>query len=936
MGGDHKCPVCQATFTRPQHVARHMRSRESHPIPSFPRYRFDVPSGAERWGVEAICMPTKFASPHSPVPSSCLPPFLPFIHLPSLHQYTGDRPYKCQHCGDQFARSDLLSRHVNKCHAAEKNLGGAPLIPGVAPGRRKGSTAATRATTSKQACDQCVQSSLPCDGSNPCAKCVSRKTRCTFVKFHRQTAPVGPGHPSSLAAAASHPSLGNPNASPSMPSASLASSPLGGLGGLSSGPGLHLTGGLGGVGVGVGPGGGGGPMALQHPGHPALSANSPHPLPLHAHAHSHLVAHQAGGQGPGPGQPFLYAQQVAGGGGGYSFTRDSLREMREGPGGGGGSSTSSPTSGYAEYDSGAYAAGAGGERRLGSRERDYYPQPPGSAPGSSSAGYYSEYRNEPFDARGEHSAFDARSERSFEYDRRSEHSGFDGRSEHGGFDGRSEHSGFDGRSEHSGSVGGSRPQSSGGPGGDYAPFLPNGHHASASIDLHELGRHHPDLRQRSEFSSAFGLMSLDDPNVLAGLAADGVPFFSQRAPGSSSSSSSHSHSHSHHSQAGHTGLTPGTGPGVGHTGLTPHGEKARAMQLVPPLAYQAYPPLGPPAGVGVGAQTPSTREAETRELREFWKAYMRTPLTGPGDVSALGLQTPSANAGAALAAGLGPPSASGRRYRVASLPSVKTPEGEMDAAPSYAAVHQPGQGGGGGGPQTQQARTMHNDDLRSYEAAVLARKAPELTLRKPARRPTTSAGVSQPQQQQQQQPPPSFDFGAAGRERGGALEGAGTSQSSLAGAFGFAGAGYGAAPAGSGSVPNSPFPGTPSSNSASASASASDDGDDEHSSRPAFKRLPSQTLGPPQSKRRRDRPTMEILGMMTPGASLGPGGALAGGGPPAGGAGGGTGGLERPPSVNAYPERPMIALRAPPAHPQRRARRLSAPASPTAPGFVID
>lgn len=29
MGGDHKCPVCQATFTRPQHVARHMRSRKS-------------------------------------------------------------------------------------------------------------------------------------------------------------------------------------------------------------------------------------------------------------------------------------------------------------------------------------------------------------------------------------------------------------------------------------------------------------------------------------------------------------------------------------------------------------------------------------------------------------------------------------------------------------------------------------------------------------------------------------------------------------------------------------------------------------------------------------------------------------------------------------------------------------------------------------------
>ena len=28
MGGDHQCSVCQATFTRPQHVARHMRSRK--------------------------------------------------------------------------------------------------------------------------------------------------------------------------------------------------------------------------------------------------------------------------------------------------------------------------------------------------------------------------------------------------------------------------------------------------------------------------------------------------------------------------------------------------------------------------------------------------------------------------------------------------------------------------------------------------------------------------------------------------------------------------------------------------------------------------------------------------------------------------------------------------------------------------------------------
>jgi hypothetical protein len=104
----------------------------------------------------------------------------------SSHTDTGDRPYKCQHCGDQFARrsvpppifhlpqphsspfallnSDLLSRHINKCHPNEK-----PLVSST-PSRRKGTSSASRATTSKQACDQCVQSTLPCDGANPCCQ----------------------------------------------------------------------------------------------------------------------------------------------------------------------------------------------------------------------------------------------------------------------------------------------------------------------------------------------------------------------------------------------------------------------------------------------------------------------------------------------------------------------------------------------------------------------------------------------------------------------------------------------------------------------------------------------------------------------------------------------------------------------------------------------
>jgi hypothetical protein len=120
-------------------------------------------------------------------PDTCDPvcPETSLLHRSLTHLFsdTGDRPYKCQFCGDQFARrcaisdhlapisdhlapiclSDLLSRHVNKCHANEKPL------PSTGP-RKKGSVSASRATTSKQVCDQCVQANSSCDGSNPCGQ----------------------------------------------------------------------------------------------------------------------------------------------------------------------------------------------------------------------------------------------------------------------------------------------------------------------------------------------------------------------------------------------------------------------------------------------------------------------------------------------------------------------------------------------------------------------------------------------------------------------------------------------------------------------------------------------------------------------------------------------------------------------------------------------
>ncbi|KAG8742208.1 hypothetical protein FRC12_015421, partial [Ceratobasidium sp. 428] len=119
MGGDHMCPVCSATFTRPQHVARHMRS------------------------------------------------------------HTGDRPYGCQMCGDRFARSDLLSRHVNKCHTP----GGLANTTG-----RKGQASRAQAAADdkkKRPCEACTLQSTKCDFGKPCNNCTARGSKCAYAKAKR-------------------------------------------------------------------------------------------------------------------------------------------------------------------------------------------------------------------------------------------------------------------------------------------------------------------------------------------------------------------------------------------------------------------------------------------------------------------------------------------------------------------------------------------------------------------------------------------------------------------------------------------------------------------------------------------------------------------------------------------------------------------------------
>ncbi|KAF9065459.1 hypothetical protein BDP27DRAFT_1331908, partial [Rhodocollybia butyracea] len=274
-------------------------------------------------------------------------------------------------------------------------------------------------------------------------------------------------------------------------------------------------------------------------------------------------------------------------------------------------------------------------------------------------------------------------------------------------------------------------------------------------------------------------MSLDDPAVLAGL-ADGTPFFSHL----NQMPDMNNHS-------GSTGITledvndaVGTGLGMRNdpdATPMPMGE-AQAMGLIAPghrdhsstssnspsHQSQHFPRARPSTGHGRSSNpnwgsipnsdigTPG-RDAETRELRDFWKAYMRTPLSGPGGgasgilgaPSSQGMHMLSSNGGNGMNSSLGPPSGTAppgyRRQRVSSMPTVKTPPALTDeerytgsfigltapyeryppplAVPSHRGNNQQNyqsQGAPAAGA------TMHGnaEDLRSYEAAVLARKAP--------------------------------------------------------------------------------------------------------------------------------------------------------------------------------------------------------------------
>lgn len=55
-----------------------------------------------------------------------------------MRSHTGDKPYQCKQCPEKFARSDLLSRHVNKNHGPAEGEGGKGNGRGVAGMKPKG------------------------------------------------------------------------------------------------------------------------------------------------------------------------------------------------------------------------------------------------------------------------------------------------------------------------------------------------------------------------------------------------------------------------------------------------------------------------------------------------------------------------------------------------------------------------------------------------------------------------------------------------------------------------------------------------------------------------------------------------------------------------------------------------------------------------------
>ena len=334
-------------------------------------------------------------------------------------------------------------------------------------------------------------------------------------------------------------------------------------------------------------------------------------------------------------------------------------------------------------------------------------------------------------------------------------------------------------------------------------------------------------------------MSLDDPAVLAGISVDGQPFFDDP-------SQAHNQHRSSDPEQNHDGLlTTDIGPDID----TPMPLRRDAGRIQMP-AINGRPATATGAAssntggsgtmFGIGNLPTPSKDVDARELREFWRQYLRSPLTTSQDAGPEGKMSPPS---------------SHRRQRVSSLPSVKTPMMErgdiflhLGYHPSQQQDQRRGEKGAGvqQGPMSSLRTTLHvKEDLSSYEAAVLARKAPTLNLQlKRPGRANVHGPFPAPNQQgrnDSRYAKESVEFDSRPPSS------AGLSSFSFANAFGEQTNGS-ISMSSSGSLRLKEESDSPSLSSSRAT-SVDNSAQSESESRPSFKRLASHTLGPECSKR---------------------------------------------------------------------------------------
>ncbi|CAA9965743.1 C6 transcription factor RegA [Pyrenophora teres f. maculata] len=127
-----QCSTCKRSFTRADHLTRHVRARPHRPSCNI-----------------VVTLLALFGRNRT-------------ADLASTD--TKSKPYICPVCSKGFARIDLLKRHVAN-HATE-------------PANKRQKREIARDTRVVQACEACSQSHLRCEDEKPCSRCKKKKIPC--------------------------------------------------------------------------------------------------------------------------------------------------------------------------------------------------------------------------------------------------------------------------------------------------------------------------------------------------------------------------------------------------------------------------------------------------------------------------------------------------------------------------------------------------------------------------------------------------------------------------------------------------------------------------------------------------------------------------------------------------------------------------------------